>query len=731
MPVRYAGVDLTPPPGPWFFDPYFWQASRIEEFEFPGFAPPVGMDHLPLRDAPARKCPQIGTLHWPSGASRWGLCHLVATAAQVTSVIRATGASPVAKTLQMTDGVRTISTDMWMLPPRPIFQKGGADMYLITLVDERYWWWQEGAESSPSTAPSSWSNLLTTLFTSVGAAPTLPAVAAGYSTPSPIRWTVGFKPLPILLDSAAMSCGLRIFRRLDGSTKVQTYALAATDDTLNWTTYQNYVMSGGRVSISDIARALPEAVAVVFWGYDPVATSVTLASLALTEYTGMTAVPGRSAQIVADIPAVSAGATRTAYATQAATDYYLWALSRSDVMLRGLHEWPMTGLDHVVEWIHEPSQILTRVNRRILADNNLYGDAPPLIRFPARITGAYNAVTGYPWERLTLNTATPGYAVASPAKTGNKLFEVSGSTSLSVGARVLVWSNPDGDGWECQAGGAGSAYSIIQDEGVDLPAESKLNFKGDGVEATDDAANNRTNVTVYDASDTQTGCVNLAAFQYMGDGDKYFQTSVYVNTSHVDSSIFYFGQTGAVSTADAPIYVQPKVAASVDIDDRAIVAFGAWEAPPPPVATKIHIWPSESGVSSPAGADVTVRGAVCLLNYLYLADATNNAGYCSVEYDGVDMTLNTNLTTATLTSGIGTSELDLSGSIDARYSCRGLAGVSGTLTQGNVITGGIVTDLGTGGLSGTYSLWLAPGVWMDFTFTDGWLTDVSPSPPPP
>src|SRR3990167_8392234 len=37
---------------------------------------------------------------------------------------------------------------------------------------------------------------------------------------------------------------------------------------------------------------------------------------------------------------------------------------------------------------------------------------------------------------------------------------------------------------------------IVQDEGVDLPVRPRINFTGAGVTATDDAVNNRTNVTI-------------------------------------------------------------------------------------------------------------------------------------------------------------------------------------------------------------------------------------------
>ncbi len=45
-------------------------------------------------------------------------------------------------------------------------------------------------------------------------------------------------------------------------------------------------------------------------------------------------------------------------------------------------------------------------------------------------------------------------------------------------------------------GGGGGGGHIIQEEGVDLPQQARLNFIGDTVTAADNPANSRTNVTV-------------------------------------------------------------------------------------------------------------------------------------------------------------------------------------------------------------------------------------------
>ena len=54
----------------------------------------------------------------------------------------------------------------------------------------------------------------------------------------------------------------------------------------------------------------------------------------------------------------------------------------------------------------------------------------------------------------------------------------------------LVYSGFD----EVGSAVAGSGYATIQDEGTNLAAETKLNFVGMDITASDDAGNTRTNV---------------------------------------------------------------------------------------------------------------------------------------------------------------------------------------------------------------------------------------------
>lgn len=358
MPITYGGIDLTPPAHALAVVEGWWHAHRIFEFDHPAYNT-AGIDHLPIPYPPHTEAPRIGVLHWPTGASRWAVCHLLCTGDQIARLNRVAGAS---LDLVISDGTRSVTTPMYRVAARPVSQRGdGREMYLLTLVDDRYWWWFAGSSTTPA-APASWSALLTALFTAVGVTPSIGTIPAGYSTPTASRWNVGFKPLPLLIDAVCRAVGLRVTRSLAGAVSCVTYTTAAASDDSQWETYSGECLAGGRAATSELVRAVPASVAVV---KDGVATTVTLASLALSEFEGATGTASKVGQVIAESAVTS---------TQAATDYYLWQLSPTDATLRGVRNWSPTGLEDCVEWSHGAESIVTRVLRSRLFDPNVYGD---------------------------------------------------------------------------------------------------------------------------------------------------------------------------------------------------------------------------------------------------------------------------------------------------------------------------------------------------------------------
>ncbi|AWM38682.1 hypothetical protein GobsT_31290 [Gemmata obscuriglobus] len=395
MPVTYAGIDLTPPA----FAPAeverWWHAHRVTEFEHPAYLT-AGIDHLPLPAPPSRHPPRVGVLHWPNGASRWATCHLLATGGQLARLPTSSAAAG----LVISDGTRSVTAPMYRLAARPVSQRGdGAELYLVTLVDERYYWWQSGDGLAPA-SPASWSALLTSLFTAVGVVASVGSINSNYGTPDATRWGVGYAAIPLLIDAAARTVGMRVVRSLAGAVSVVNYATAAASDSSQWATHKNEVMAGGRELVSEIGRQVPASVGVVFPGDSPNVTTKTLSGLALTEYGAATGVSGRVGRVGADLAATAGSTPRDNYATQAATDYYLWQLSLTDATLRSVRAWTPTGLESCVEWSAGRDELLTRVLRTPLNQGEQWGQKVPsgsltAINSPTNVTVKSGVTTIY------------------------------------------------------------------------------------------------------------------------------------------------------------------------------------------------------------------------------------------------------------------------------------------------------------------------------------------------
>lgn len=92
-------------------------------------------------------------------------------------------------------------------------------------------------------------------------------------------------------------------------------------------------------------------------------------------------------------------------------------------------------------------------------------------------------------------------ASTKPAKSGTTL-----PSSCSVGelffktdaapTSAVLYACTAANTWTQQTGGAGTAYSQVQDEGTNLTPRNTLNFTGGGVACSDDSANSRTNCNV-------------------------------------------------------------------------------------------------------------------------------------------------------------------------------------------------------------------------------------------
>lgn len=366
--ISFAGIDLTPPAAGHTIAAEYWHSHCIDEWEHQAYLM-ADIQHLPGPYPPVRRPPRIGTLHWPTGASRWGICHLVATGPQRAAIEMLLGTAPTAQPLVFNDGTTSITTSMYLLAPRPIVQHGANEWYLLTLVDDRWWWYQSG-DNFPSSF-GSWTNLITSLFSAVGVSPTIDSIPSEYLTPNPDRWNTGRPSIPLMIDAACRQVGMRVVRRLDGTVHVQNYTTSSTEDTNRWNSVFGSVLAGGRLTGAALGRSCPASVDTLF--FDDTTVNTTLTSLAITDFDGVAGVAGKSARIDAD-PIPANVTQRNDYATQSAIDYYSWFLAKTDATMRAVLSINSTGLDDCVEWDQwADGRMVTRIVRPEWSDRNIYG----------------------------------------------------------------------------------------------------------------------------------------------------------------------------------------------------------------------------------------------------------------------------------------------------------------------------------------------------------------------
>jgi len=369
MALTFAGVGLNLLP-----DEYAeWLDTYHTVADFPlasvwGYAG-YETDHLPLPAPPLhREPPEVGTLYWPNGVTRCGLFCCVASSDRIARIGTALGADSAGPaTLSMTDPTnnRAISVSMYVVGVRPLSRVGTENgAALLVLADKR--WYLRQRTGTPSDF-SSWSALLQDLASQLGITLTVGTVNSAYCAPDPERWGVQEKPLAPILEAACKAIGHNLVANRDGTFKTVSYQEAALEVALEKLANQRRT-AGGYYQPVNFALSVPASVKIVFQnGNDPEAApytvTKTLSSLGLTEFLGKTGVTGQQATVYAEIAYNGSPGSVDAYATRAATDWYLWQLTDPDITFPTIADWRPTGFEDHIEWKYRFGEVLTRVYR--------------------------------------------------------------------------------------------------------------------------------------------------------------------------------------------------------------------------------------------------------------------------------------------------------------------------------------------------------------------------------
>lgn len=195
---------------------------------------------------------RIGTCWWPFGAARFARAHYVVSESQliaIRKVVQKPAGTIQTGILSLADATRTINMPMWMVPAWPLAQAApGAHGWLLTLVDDRYWWQNETCTLTVNPGVTQWTDLYAQIGTALGITIKADPVAAAYGTPS-VFYDGEYSSLPMLLDTVALSCGQRCTRNwATGQVYMQNALMAIASVTAQYaTTAPPY--AGGRLTL--------------------------------------------------------------------------------------------------------------------------------------------------------------------------------------------------------------------------------------------------------------------------------------------------------------------------------------------------------------------------------------------------------------------------------------------------------------------------------------------------
>lgn len=466
--------------------------------------------------------PRVGCLHWPAGASRWATGWFLASESQLSSILGTVNVSaPSAQQFRIgstavvdgfdtggeatEDTFRLIETDLFLLPPIALAYTGGGrkNLYLIPLVDERYFWNNEINTDGLSVWDATdnrwgvWEDLKDLFVDAMGI-----DISFGASIDS--EWLFYDKQafwhdpkrkdraasLPMLLDAYAANIGRTVTRQFDGSVGMSKIESASDTHTINLQNFAKLRRAGTDVfgaanpmtpstTTPNFAGlrglAVPEAVIVTFpktdrnTGFEARGTDqtecwyeaeTTLQSLIDDGY-----LEDFSLGSVADYKRVIADSASAMYANDEdysgdptnkadldtlarviATDFYRRLLYSMDVTFNGVCRFIMNAAYDSLEVVYRKSDCSTRVRSEPW---NNYPD-----RFQHQVEDSLDPVGDYQVVTLTGTLSAGGSANATITRrdgsTGTiKVWDniLGSGQTITSGKSINVLNDEDGDKW--------------------------------------------------------------------------------------------------------------------------------------------------------------------------------------------------------------------------------------------------------------------------------------------
>jgi len=348
----------------------------------------------------------------PVTASAWGvfrgLAHKDDVDAMATEALPSGG--PAAKAFVIGTGSdEPLESSMWLLPPKPLLGVDGAtDLYLVTLVDERYYWQFKPMQTAEIGFASyaNWDDLIDEILAHLDIESELPtAIESVYGMPeADSDIYANYENPAALLDAALANVGRVLCRsnRADGEYHILRWSEANTYLSTALSNHANRLRAGGKAwelsaATADHRRAaiMPASVVTTFprWtddngydtddslpqqsfrtskqsgGYDSVySKTVTAASLG-SPYASLTTRAGHTAALHTTAKAEQAepGDTPTNQtelddlASRLAKDFYDSKLAATDATYNGVIDWDQkAGLDVVYDYTASITRVVGR-----------------------------------------------------------------------------------------------------------------------------------------------------------------------------------------------------------------------------------------------------------------------------------------------------------------------------------------------------------------------------------
>lgn len=368
---------------------------------------------------------EIDRLYWPWGASRFAHAHVVVDDVTLAKIRLLAYANQRFKSLDfvMEDGWYNtpITTKLWIQAARPLSTAapGGNALYLLSLVDDRYFWWETSLQYDVNPGTTTWANLYTSIGTALGVTITPDTINAAYGTPTG-DYSAAYRQTPIVLDAVAWSVGQRVVRKLDGTVITLNPTTAIASQNAQVDKHAGRKRRGGVFDLdknksNDLSALVPATIKVVYSTTGSAApasgypSSTTLAALNLSQYPQpqISGQPWTKILHRYEIATYAGGANPTnkttldAITAQFATDWYLWQLASLDRWHVGIVQWVSDGLNDI-EWRNTGGEVFTHVKRTVMnPQEDLIAPAPVVKGSECAVRDQTTCIAGREVRRLS------------------------------------------------------------------------------------------------------------------------------------------------------------------------------------------------------------------------------------------------------------------------------------------------------------------------------------------